>query len=143
MSATADTQAGRGGLRLTRVPQPRPSLSDRAEPPWLERESRLLHAISPSALERALSPTEKTALQLALRRHRREHPRDSRFPRWSRALPHPAPSSGDAVGASHASLIDCGREVGLELRRLVADDLAGMFDQETSALIDLDAHEPK
>jgi type IV secretory pathway VirB4 component len=103
-----------------------------------DAQLRLLHAISSAALERALSPTEKTALQLALDTTA-AITTETTLPAVVDALLHPERSVGDAVGASHASVVDWGREVGFELRRLVAGDLAGMFDQETSASIDLDA----
>jgi type IV secretory pathway VirB4 component len=104
-----------------------------------DAQLRLLHAISSAALERTLSPTEKTALQLALDSAAARAPEATALPLVVDALLHPAPDAGESVGASQASVIDWGREVGFELRRLVAGDLAGMFDEPTSVSIDLNA----
>ena len=104
-----------------------------------DAQLRLLHAISSAALERTLSPTEKTALQLALDSAGARAPEATALPLVVDALLHPTPEAGESVGASHASVIDWGREVGFELRRLVAGDLAGMFDEPTSVSIDLNA----
>jgi len=54
-------------------------------------------------------------------------------------LIHPTEDAGLAVGAESTAVRDWGREVGFELRRLVAGDLAGMFDGPTSAEIDFAA----
>ena len=104
-----------------------------------DAQLRLLHAISSAALERTLSPTEKTALQLALDSAGARAPEATALPLVVDALLHPAPDAGESVGASQVSVIDWGREVGFELRRLVAGDLAGMFDEPTSVSIDLNA----
>jgi len=104
-----------------------------------DAQLRLLHAISAAALERGLSPTEKTALQLALDAASAAAPQGATLPLVVDALLHPAPDAGQSLGAAQVSLVEWGREVGFELRRLVAGDLAGMFDQPTSAAIDLGA----
>ena len=72
-----------------------------------DAQLRLLHAISSAALERALSPTEKTALQLALDTTAATTT-ETTLPAVVDALLHPERGAGDAVGASHASVIDWG-----------------------------------
>jgi len=55
------------------------------------------------------------------------------------ALLHPTPSAARTVGTDVAGLAADGRNVALELRRLVAGDLRGMFDGPTSPGLRLDA----
>ena len=99
---------------------------------------RLLQAIAAAALDRALAPQERTALEQALLRASRRRA-EATLPKVIEALLDPSEASGKDIAADRASLIEWGREVAYELRRLVAGDLAGMFDGKTSASIDLDA----
>ena len=55
------------------------------------------------------------------------------------ALLQPEPSAAEEVRTDVAGLAADGRQVALELRRLVEGDLAGMFDGPTSVGVDLDA----
>ncbi|MGH9297898.1 MAG: ATP-binding protein [Acidimicrobiales bacterium] len=47
-------------------------------------------------------------------------------------LLHPGPDAAASVGVTERELSDDGRDAGLELRRLVHGDLAGIFDGETT-----------
>lgn len=102
-----------------------------------EDQLRLLHAISAAALDRPLKPQEKTALERAL-----EHATgkgEATLPQVVDALLNPSEDAALNVAADRGALIEWGREVAFELRRLVTGDLKGMFDGKTSRSIDLGA----
>src|SRR5207237_9583604 len=61
------------------------------------------------------------------------------LPRVVAALLDPAPAAARSVRATGAELAAEGRDVALELRRLVDGDLRGMFDGPTTPGIDLGA----
>jgi len=91
----------------------------------------LLGALAEATLHRRLSPREHTALELALD----EAVALSLVPTLNSvvdAVLRPRPDAGVRLGITARSLVEDGRDVGLELRRLVGGDLAGMFDGETS-----------
>ena len=100
---------------------------------------RLLNAISAAALDRTLKPQEKTALERALEDAVTRCKGEATLPAVVESLLNPCDGAGDSVAADSASLIEWGREVALELRRLVVGDLKGMFDGKTSKSIDLGA----
>ncbi|HEY5026696.1 MAG TPA: hypothetical protein VII76_17095 [Acidimicrobiales bacterium] len=93
----------------------------------------LLASLSAASLGRALLPTERTALDLAVAG---AHSTPT-LPTVIDALLYPDAHSARAVGTDVAGLAADGRNVALELRRLVAGDLRGMFDAPTSAGIRL------
>lgn len=90
----------------------------------------LLGALSEATLRRRLSPGERLALELAL---------DScpagqvTLGAVVERLLSPDGRLAGTAGLSEAALAAEGRDVGLELRRLVRGDLAGMFDGTTNA----------
>lgn len=91
----------------------------------------LLGALAEATLHRRLMPREHTALELALD----EAVALSLVPTLNSvvdAVLRPRRDAGARLGISPGSLVEDGRDVGLELRRLVGGDLAGMFDGETS-----------
>lgn len=98
---------------------------------------RLLQAISAAALDRALHPQEKTALERALNHATGGDKGEATLPAVVDCLLNPSSDVGVTVSADRASVIEWGREVAFELRRLVAGDLKGMFDGKTSRSIDL------
>ena len=104
-----------------------------------EEQLRLLQAIGSAALDRPLLPQEKTALGIALEQASADGVNTVTLPSVVEGLIHPTEHAGLAVGAESTAVRDWGREVGFELRRLVAGDLAGMFDGPTSAEIDFAA----
>jgi len=104
-----------------------------------EEQLRLLQAIGSAALDRPLLPQEKTALGIALEQASADGVNTVTLPSVVEGLIHPTEDAGLAVGAESTAVRDWGREVGFELRRLVAGDLAGMFDGPTSAEIDFAA----
>jgi type IV secretory pathway VirB4 component len=100
----------------------------------------LLGTLAAACLRRPLSPREHTALELALgaatRSHLEHDAGPPTLPEVVRALLRPLAESARTVGTTKAGLEQDGRDVGLELRRLVEGDLAGMFDGPTTPGID-------
>jgi hypothetical protein len=91
----------------------------------------LLGALAEATLHRRLAPREHLALEFGLD----EAASASAVPTLGAvvdAVLHPDPEAAPPLGVTTTSLIEDGRDVGLELRRLVRGDLAGMFDGETS-----------
>lgn len=99
------------------------------------QEGELLCSIVASSLGRDLSPGQRTATELALRTVAGRG-----VPTLAdvvAALLAPDQAAAAEVGIDVAGLAAEGRDVALELRRLVEGDLAGMFDGPTSPGIDL------
>jgi len=100
----------------------------------------LLGTLAAACLRRSLSPREYTALELALgaseRSGQRSDARTPTLPDVVGTLLRPSAESASVVGTTKAALEADGRDVALELRRLVEGDLAGMFDGPTTPGID-------
>ncbi len=100
----------------------------------------LLGTLATACLRRPLSPREHAALELALgaatRAHLERGSGPPTLPDVVRSLLRPLAESARVVGTTKAGLELDGRDVGLELRRLVEGDLAGMFDGPTTPGID-------
>ncbi|MGH9123060.1 MAG: ATP-binding protein, partial [Acidimicrobiales bacterium] len=120
-TAPADRSAGEGGESVGRV----------------RRQVELSSSLAEASLRRRLAPSERTAIELAVRRAGAvcDHPT---LPDLVAALLDPDPELAATVRTDAGGLAADGRQVALELRRLVQGDLAGMFDGPTSAGIDLD-----
>ena len=103
----------------------------------VRRRVELLCSITEASFGRGLSPSERTATEMATRlaSERRTSPT---LPDVVSALLDPDPGMAATIRTDAAGLAADGRTVALELRRLVEGDLAGMFDGPTSAAIDLD-----
>lgn len=99
---------------------------------------RLLQAISAAALDRSLKPQERTALERALCGAGSDRA-EATIPLVVDSLLNPSDAAAAAVASDRVALTEWGREVAFELRRLVSGDLRGMFDEATSASVDLDA----
>jgi type IV secretory pathway VirB4 component len=101
------------------------------------RRLQLLESLVGSSMGRELLSRERTALELALTEvaGSTESPT---LPLVAAALLEPALSSAKAIHSTVARLGEDGRDVGLELRRLIHGDLRGIFDGETSASLALD-----
>jgi type IV secretory pathway VirB4 component len=124
-----------GSIRLNPLdPGPAPD-GDR-----LRRQGELLASLAAASLGRSLAPRERTAVELALGAldspARRTPPT---LPAVVEALLAPDEQTAALVHADALTLAADGREVALELRRLVEGDLRGMFDGPTTAGIDLTA----
>jgi type IV secretory pathway VirB4 component len=124
-----------GNLRLN--PLDAPATEDSPE----RRRAELLCSLASASLGRMLAPSERTAVELAV---------DSvstsasgapapTLPSVVDAILVPTPDAAKEVRTDVAGLSADGRQVGLELRRLVAGDMRGMFDGPTTAGLDLDA----
>lgn len=103
-----------------------------------QRRSELLGALLESSLGRRLLPQERAATDVALSaaEGRKALPTLADV---AEALLAPDADQARAVAAKLGELRQDGRQVALELRRLVHGDLAGMFDGETSPDVDLSA----
>jgi hypothetical protein len=101
------------------------------------RQGELLCALAAASLGRPLLPRERTAAELAVNAVAGRC-RQATLPAVVDALLVPDPGSAGAVHTDVAGLASDGRELALELRRLVKGDLAGMFDGPTSPGINLD-----
>ncbi|MGH9105134.1 MAG: ATP-binding protein, partial [Acidimicrobiales bacterium] len=121
------------GLRLN----PLDTGSARTQPPHQNR-AELLGALLASSLGRPLLPAERAATDVALAATE-QHMAVPTLAAVSEALLRPEESQARLLGAATDELRQDGRQVALELRRLVHGDLAGMFDGETSAGVDLAA----
>jgi type IV secretory pathway VirB4 component len=103
-----------------------------------EDKLRLLLAVATTALDRSFKPQERTALEAALDQASRGRSEPT-LPRVVECLLHPDDDAGTDLAAQRSDVMDWGREVAFELRRLVTGDLKGMFDAKTSRLVDLDS----
>lgn len=97
----------------------------------------LLVALVAAGLERRLAPIERAALEVALR-GADESAGVATLPRVLDHLLAPRASAADALGTTPDALARDGRDAALELRRLVAGELRGMFDGPTSPGVHLD-----
>jgi len=103
------------------------------------RQAELLCSLAAGSLGRPLSPHERTAAELAMATVASQDG-DPTLPAVVDALMVPHADAAASVHTDVASLAADGREVALELRRLVRGDLAGMFDGPTTPGIDLASH---
>jgi len=131
-------QLGRGDVQggSTRGREPA-GFSDGAR----HRRLVLLGALAEATLHRRLAPRERLALEIALDAvtSRRAVPT---LIEVVDALLRPEPGAASATGLSDRELEDDGKDIGLELRRLVKGDLAGMFDGETTPSLSATAGGP-
>ncbi|MGH9077409.1 MAG: VirB4 family type IV secretion system protein [Acidimicrobiales bacterium] len=95
------------------------------------RRAELVCSLASASLGRDLGPAERTATELAVKDVSRQ-PGPPTLPAVVSALLDPDPASAAEVRTDASGLASDGREVALELRRLVEGDLAGMFDGPTS-----------
>ncbi|MGH9300575.1 MAG: VirB4 family type IV secretion system protein [Acidimicrobiales bacterium] len=107
--------------------------------PGLERQAGLLASLASACLGRDLLPRERVAGDLALAAVLNRHGGRATIPWVVEEMLEPSAHSARAINTSPASLTEDGRDMALEMRRLVAGDLRGMFDGPTSARIDLSA----
>ncbi len=102
------------------------------------RRLELLASLASACLGRSLLPRERAALGSALveAEARAEIPT---VPDVVEALLTPTAAASSALRTARATLLEDGRDVALELRRLVHGDLRGMFDGPTTPGLDLSA----
>ena len=107
------------------------------------RRAELLASLAAASLGRSLAPTERSAVELAVAEvsgaaARRLGSSDApTLPDIVDALLAPSECSAQTVRTTVDALATDGRHVALELRRLVAGDLQGMFDGPTTRGISL------
>jgi hypothetical protein len=102
------------------------------------RQMELLTSLASACLGRSLLPRERAALGLALTEaaSRAEVPT---VPSVVDALLTPTAAAAGSLRTGLRELLEDGRDVALELRRLVHGDLRGMFDGPTTPGLDLSA----
>ena len=125
-----------GDIRLNPLDDPGGAPEDTAR-----RRCELLASLATASLGRALLPSERSALDLAVDAvsagDRRRRPAPTLFDVVD-ALLEPSPAAARAVRSEVGRVAADGREIALELRRLVGGDLRGMFDGPTTTGIALD-----
>jgi hypothetical protein len=102
------------------------------------RRMELLASLASACLGRSLAPRERAALGAALADTVALHPNPT-VPQVVEALLAPSSEAARALRTERRDLLEDGRDVALELRRLVHGDLAGMFDGPTTPGLDLSA----
>jgi type IV secretory pathway VirB4 component len=102
------------------------------------RRMELLASLASACLGRTMLPRERAALGVALV-SATEQAEVPTVPLVVEALLAPTPQSAASLRTELRDLLEDGRDVALELRRLVHGDLCGMFDGPTSAGLDLSA----
>jgi type IV secretory pathway VirB4 component len=120
-----------GAVRLNPL-DPGPGSPEEAD----RRRAELLASLASACLRRDLAPRERVAIDLALE----EVVRGSRVPTVPQvvdALLAPTTAAARTIRTDRGTLLEDGRDVALELRRLVHGDLRGMFDAETTQGLDL------
>jgi hypothetical protein len=100
------------------------------------RQVELLASLAAACLGRGLLPRERVAVDLALGSVGASG-RVPTLPGVVVAMLEPSAESARAIRTDRATLLEDGRDVALELRRLVHGDLRGMFDGPTSEGLDL------
>ena len=103
-----------------------------------QRQTELLSSLASACLGRALAPRERAALAAALLECARPGGVPT-VPSVVDALLSPSPEAARTLRTERADLLEDGRDVALELRRLVHGDLQGMFDAPTTPGLDLSA----
>ncbi len=131
-----------GAVRLNPLQPPPGQPSPTATSPAsdvVRHQGELLCSLAAGSLGRPLLPQERTAAELAMATvaARTDEPI---LPAVVDALLVPDADAARSVHTDVAALAADGRQVALELRRLVRGDLAGMFDGPTSVGIDLASH---
>jgi hypothetical protein len=129
-----------GAIRLNPL-DPGPD-GDDAEPlgpdPTGRRRMELLTSLASACLGRSLAPRERAALGAALTETTRTEVTPT-VPMVVEALLSPSADAARSLRTEVHDLLEDGRDVALELRRLVHGDLCGMFDGPTTPGLDLSA----
>ncbi|HEX4540853.1 MAG TPA: hypothetical protein VH112_11465 [Acidimicrobiales bacterium] len=103
------------------------------------RRAELLASLGTACLGRPLLPRERAAVDLAVEAAgRRVDGAPTTLPAVVDALLEPTREAAQAIRTDVDALAADGRDVALELRRLVHGDLSGMFDGPTTPGVDLD-----
>ena len=100
------------------------------------RQIELLASLAEACLRRNLAPRERVAIDLALASVGASDSIPT-LPRVVDALLQPREDMARRIRTDQSTLLEDGRDVALELRRLVHGDLRGMFDGPTTSGLDL------
>jgi hypothetical protein len=100
------------------------------------RQVELLASLAAACLGRMLQPRERVAVDLALATVGAAKGVPT-LPAVVDAMLEPAADAAASIRTDRATLLEDGRDVALELRRLVHGDLRGMFDGTTTPGLDL------
>jgi hypothetical protein len=100
------------------------------------RQVELLASLASACLGRMLAPRERVAVDLALATVGGRCPVPT-LPAVVDAMLDPTDAMAARIRTDRATLLEDGRDVALELRRLVHGDLRGMFDGPTTPGLDL------
>jgi hypothetical protein len=111
---------------------------DGGSDPTGRRRMELLTSLASACLGRNLAPRERAALSSALAATARGS-RVPTVPAVVEALLSPSEQAARSLRTARRDLLEDGRDVALELRRLVHGDLCGMFDGPTTTGLDLSA----
>ena len=111
-------------------------LSSHAGP---ESQLRLLVAVASAAIGRDLTPTESRICAMTLATFRETDEPEATLPRVVERLLTPREQIAAEMRLDTSELLDASRDLAYGLARLCDGDLAGMFDGETTANIDLAA----
>ena len=132
-----------GSIRLNPLdPGPAQEVEDGAEPALPDgiranrRQAEVLASLASACLGRTLLPRERAATDLALAAASASDGVPT-LPRVVEALLDPSPEAARTIRTERSTLVEDGRDVALELRRLVHGDLRGMFDAPTTTGLDL------
>jgi hypothetical protein len=106
--------------------------------PTGRRRMELLSSLASACLGRSLAPRERAALGAALTEATRADVAPT-VPTVVEALLSPSADAARSLRTELRDLLEDGRDVALELRRLVHGDLCGMFDGPTTPGLDLSA----
>ncbi|HEX3542762.1 MAG TPA: hypothetical protein VHT75_20200, partial [Acidimicrobiales bacterium] len=130
-----------GSVRLNPLQTPGASAGEtrRGDGDARRRQAELLCSLAAGSLGRSLTPSERTATELAMATVG-ERAAEPTLPAVVDALLLPDRDAARSVHTDVNTLAADGRPVALELRRLVRGDLAGMFDGPTTPGIDLASH---
>jgi hypothetical protein len=125
-----------GDLRVNPLDLPKAGGGHPAADEAVRRRSELVSSLAAASLGRGLTPPERAAADVAVRRVSAEFAAPT-LPAVVWALFQPSADSARDLRTDVNGLAADGRQVALELRRLVEGDLAGMFDGPTSSGVDL------
>jgi len=102
------------------------------------RQTELLGSLAEACLGRPVTPRERVAVELALASALSRSSQPPTLPAIICALLDPTAQAAAVIRTDRVTLAEDGRDVALELRRLVEGDLRGMFDGPTTPGINLD-----
>jgi type IV secretory pathway VirB4 component len=126
------------GLRLNPLDVTARHAARAAAPDAHRQRAELLGALLSASLGRPLLPPERAAADVALSTVEARLAVPT-LPAVAEAMLQPERRHASLLGTDVDGLRHDGRLVALELRRLIAGDLAGMFDGETSGEVDVGA----